>query len=197
TNRKAVLDMYNRLDMVVGTTEQERQNMLPTNERMRKIKIEDLETIIDEFFNDIGEKRPDNIPALTNDEHKNKEMITKLKSDTEAAKKDVSKRSKKNLGKQKHNSLSEEVSEEQKVKYNKEIKEKFLAKSKLRNSVVSLIDDEDDNGKDKQLIISTPTNKPITPPTYTETITQVPMLVLERQTQQQIIYNAPKQLAGL
>ncbi|HHQ7196992.1 TPA: coagulase domain-containing protein [Staphylococcus aureus] len=166
TNRKAVLDMYNRLDMVVGTTEQERQNMLPTNERMRKIKIEDLETIIDEFFNDIGEKRPDNIPALTNDEHKNKEMMTKLKSETEAAKKDVSKRSKKNLGKQKHNSLSEEVSEEQKVKYNKEmeeIKEKFLAKSKLRNSVVSLIDDEDDNGKDKQLII----------------------------------YNAPKQLAGL
>ncbi len=78
-----------------------------------------------------------------------------------------------------------------------EIKEKFLAKSKLRNSVVSLIDDEDDNGKDKQLIISTPTNKPITPPTYTETITQVPMPVLERQTQQQIIYNAPKQLAGL
>lgn len=50
TNRKAVLDMYNRLDMVVGTTEQERQNMLPTNERMRKIKIEDLETIIDEFL---------------------------------------------------------------------------------------------------------------------------------------------------
>ncbi|RYA83322.1 coagulase, partial [Enterobacter cloacae complex sp. 743-2DZ2F-22B] len=121
TNRKAVLDMYNRLDMVVGTTEQERQNMLPTNERMRKIKIEDLETIIDEFFNDIGEKRQENIPALTNDEHKNKEMVTKLKSDTEAAKKDVSKRSKRSLDKQNHSSLSEEVSEEQKVKYNKEM----------------------------------------------------------------------------
>ncbi|HFE5150263.1 TPA: coagulase, partial [Staphylococcus aureus] len=90
--------------------------------------------------------------------------------------------------------------EEQKVKYNKEmeeIKEKFLAKSKLRNPVASLIDDEDDNGKHKQLIISTPTNKPIAPPTYTETTTQVPMPVLERQTQQQIIYNAPKPLAGL
>ncbi|HDG2617291.1 TPA: von Willebrand factor binding protein Vwb [Staphylococcus aureus] len=200
TNRKAVLDMYNRLDMVVGTTEQERQNMLPTNERMRKIKIEDLETIIDEFFNDIGEKRPENIPALTNDEHKNKEMVTKLKSDTEAAKKDVSKRSKRSLDKQNHSSLSEEVSEEQKVKYNKEmeeIKEKFLAKSKFTNPVVSLIDDEDDNGKDKQLIISTPTNKPVAPPTYTETTTQVPMPAVERQTQQQIIYNAPKQLAGL
>ncbi|HFF0584752.1 TPA: coagulase domain-containing protein, partial [Staphylococcus aureus] len=183
-----------------GTTEQERQNMLPTNERMRKIKIEDLETIIDEFFNDIGEKRPENIPALTNDEHKNKEMVTKLKSDTEAAKKDVSKRSKRSLDKQNHSSLSEEVSEEQKVKYNKEmeeIKEKFLAKSKFTNPVVSLIDDEDDNGKDKQLIISTPTNKPVAPPTYTETTTQVPMPAVERQTQQQIIYNAPKQLAGL
>ncbi|MQH43495.1 coagulase, partial [Escherichia coli] len=117
-----------------------------------------------------------------------------------AAKKDVSKRSKRSLDKQNHSSLSEEVSEEQKVKYNKEmeeIKEKFLAKSKFTNPVVSLIDDEDDNGKDKQLIISTPTNKPVAPPTYTETTTQVPMPAVERQTQQQIIYNAPKQLAGL
>ncbi|WP_206737917.1 hypothetical protein, partial [Klebsiella pneumoniae] len=77
-------------------------------------------------------------------------------------------RSKRSLDKQNHSSLSEEVSEEQKVKYNKEmeeIKEKFLAKSKFTNPVVSLMDDEDDNGKDKQLIISTPTNKPVAPPT--------------------------------
>ena len=58
----------------------------PQNERLLKERVEDLETIIDEFFNDIGENRPENIAPLTNNEHKNKEMITKLKSDTEAAK---------------------------------------------------------------------------------------------------------------
>ena len=34
-------------------------------------------------------------------------------------------------------------------------------------------------------------------PTYTETTTQVPMPTVERQTQEQIVYKAPKQLAGL
>lgn len=63
--------------------------------------------------------------------------------------------------------------------------------------MVSLIDDEDDNENDKQLVVSAPTKKPTTPTTYTETTTQVPMPTVERQTQQQIIYNAPKQLAGL
>ncbi len=38
-----------------------------------------------------------------------------------------------------------------------------------------------------------PTKKPTSPTTYTETTTQVPMPTVERQTQQQIIYNAPKQ----
>ncbi len=77
-----------------------------------------------------------------------------------------------------------------------ERKEKFLAKNK-DNPVVSLIDDEDDNENDKQIVVSAPSKKPTTPTTYTETTTQVPMPTVERQTQQQIIYNAPKQLAGL
>ncbi|HDG5451207.1 TPA: von Willebrand factor binding protein Vwb [Staphylococcus aureus] len=197
---EARLDLYNKLDMIVGFSEEEREKRHPKNERLLKERIEDLETIIDEFFDEINENRPTDIPALSDNEENNKVRAKKLREHTKEAKKYISKRSKRSLDKQKHNSLSEEVSEEQKVKYNKEmeeIKEKFLAKSKLRNPVASLIDDEDDNGKHKQLIISTPTNKPIAPPTYTETTTQVPMPVLERQTQQQIIYNAPKPLAGL
>ncbi|HDJ6485058.1 TPA: hypothetical protein PQ839_002573 [Staphylococcus aureus] len=54
-----------------------------------------------------------------------------------------------------------------------------------------------DNENDKKLVVSAPTKKPTSPTTYTETTTQVPMPTVERQTQQQIIYNAPKQLAGL
>ncbi|HHO6498517.1 TPA: von Willebrand factor binding protein Vwb [Staphylococcus aureus] len=201
-------DLYNKLDLIMGVSDSEREQQTPKNKRMFDEKVEDLESIIDEFFEAIDENRPANIPALTYDDSKtetenkikNRELARTLKADTKAAKTDISKRSKRSLEKQKNSSLSEEVSEEQKVKYKREmeeIKEKFSAKSKFTNPVVSLIDDEDDNENDKQLIISTPTNKPIAPPTYTEATTQVQMPAVERQTQQQIIYNAPKQLAGL
>ncbi|HDS3686640.1 TPA: von Willebrand factor binding protein Vwb [Staphylococcus aureus] len=196
--------LYNKLDMIVGLDNDEIEERHPQNERLLKERVEDLETIIVEFFNDIGENRPENIAPLTNNEHKNKEMITKLKSDTEAAKSDESKRSKRSkrsLNTQNHKSKINEVTAEQKAEYERkaeERKEKFLAKNK-DNPVVSLIDDEDDNENenDKQLVVSAPTNKPTTLPTYTETTTQVPMPTVERQTQQQIVYKAPKPLAGL
>ncbi len=194
--------LYNKLDMIVGLSNDEIEERHPQNERLLKERVEDLETIIDEFFNDIGENRPENISPLTNNEYKNKEMITKLKSDTEAAKNDESKRSKRSkrsLNTQNYKSASQEVTAEQKAEYErkaKERKDKFLAKNK-DNPVVSLIDDEDDNENDKKLVVSAPTKKPTSPTTYTETTTQVPMPTVERQTQQQIIYNAPKQLAGL
>lgn len=194
--------LYNKLDMIVGLSNDEIEERHLQNERLLKERVEDLETIIDEFFNDIGENRPENISPLTNNEYKNKEMITKLKSDTEAAKNDESKRSKRSkrsLNTQNYKSASQEVTAEQKAEYErkaKERKDKFLAKNK-DNPVVSLIDDEDDNENDKKLVVSAPTKKPTSPTTYTETTTQVPMPTVERQTQQQIIYNAPKQLAGL
>lgn len=194
--------LYNKLDMIVGLSNDEIEERHPQNERLLKERVEGLETIIDEFFNDIGENRPENISPLTNNEYKNKEMITKLKSDTEAAKNDESKRSKRSkrsLNTQNYKSASQEVTAEQKAEYErkaKERKDKFLAKNK-DNPVVSLIDDEDDNENDKKLVVSAPTKKPTSPTTYTETTTQVPMPTVERQTQQQIIYNAPKQLAGL
>ncbi|MDT3871606.1 coagulase, partial [Staphylococcus aureus] len=110
--------------------------------------------------------------------------------------------SKRSLNTQNHKSKINEVTEEQKANYEKkfkEIKERFLAKQKYKNNtpVVSLEYDEDDNENDKKLVVSAPSKKPTTPTTYTETTTQAPMPTVERQTQQQIIYNAPKQLAGL
>ncbi|HDJ3072219.1 von Willebrand factor binding protein Vwb [Staphylococcus aureus] len=192
-------NLYNKLDLIVGRSDDEREERHPQNDRLSKERVEDLESIIDEFFVEINENRPLNIPALVESNEENIEMAKKLKADTEEAKTNTAKRSKRSLNTHNHKSASREVTAEQKAEYERkaeERKEKFLAKNK-DNPVVSLIDDEDDNENDKQLVISAPSKKPTTPTTYTETTTQVPMPTVERQTQQQIIYNAPKQLAGL
>ncbi|MBU6983625.1 von Willebrand factor binding protein Vwb [Staphylococcus aureus] len=192
-------NLYNKLDLIVGRSDDEREERHPQNDRLSKERVEDLESIIDEFFVEINENRPLNIPALVESNEENIEMAKKLKADTEEAKTNNAKRSKRSLNTQNYKSASQEVTAEQKAEYERkaeERKEKFLAKNK-DNPVVSLIDDEDDNENDKQLVVSAPTKKPTTPTTYTETTTQVPMPTVERQTQQQIIYNAPKQLAEL
>lgn len=198
--RDEVYDLYNKLDMILGYEEDERKSKKTINNRMLERTKEDLETIISEFFRDIGKERPKDIPMLTTDENNNKSMALKLKADTEEAKTNVSKRSKRSLDSQNYKSTSNKVSEEQKANYEKkfkEIKERFLAKQQNKNTpVVSLEYDEDDDVNDKQLVVSEPTKNP-TLPTYIETTTQVPMPTVERQTQQQIIYKAPKQLAGL
>ncbi|MBO8902370.1 coagulase, partial [Staphylococcus aureus] len=73
-----------------------RANKKAVNKRMLENKKEDLETIIDEFFSDIDKTRPNNIPVLEDEkqEEKNHKNMAQLKSDTEAAKSDESKRSK-------------------------------------------------------------------------------------------------------
>ncbi|HGO3164703.1 TPA: von Willebrand factor binding protein Vwb [Staphylococcus aureus] len=192
-------NLYNKLDLIVGRSDDEREERHPQNDRLSKERVEDLESIIDGFFVEINENRPLNIPALVESNEENIEMAKKLKADTEEAKTNTAKRSKRSLNTQNYKSASQEVSEQQKAEYERkaeERKEKFLAKNK-DNPVVSLIDDEDDNENDKQLVVSAPTKKPTSPTSYTETTTQVPMPTVERQTQQQIIYNTPKQLAGL
>ncbi|HDH4418803.1 TPA: von Willebrand factor binding protein Vwb [Staphylococcus aureus] len=201
-NKDARENLYNKLDMIVGLSKNEREDKIPKNKRIFEDRIKDLESIIDEFFVEINENRPLNIPALVESNEENIVMAKKLKADTEEAKANTSKRSKRSLNTQNHKSKINEVTEEQKANYEKkfkEIKERFLAKQKYKNNtpVVSLEYDEDDNENDKKLVVSAPSKKPTTPTTYTETTTQAPMPTVERQTQQQIIYNAPKQLAGL
>ncbi len=76
-----------------------------------------------------------NIPALIESNEENIVMAKKLKADTEEAKANTSKRSKRSLNTQNHKSKINEVTEEQKANYEKkfkEIKERFLAKQKIK-----------------------------------------------------------------
>ncbi|MBE5664265.1 von Willebrand factor binding protein Vwb [Staphylococcus sp. SS60] len=201
TYKDEVEELYSELDLIVGEVQDKSDKKRAINQRMLGRKKEDLETIIDKFFKEIKQERPENIPALTSDKNHNQSMAEKLKSDTEAAKTYVSKRSKRSLDSQNYKAVSQEVTAEQKAEYERKseaLKEKFINRQKSKNEpVVSLIDEEDDNANDKQLVVSAPTKKPTPPTTYTETTTQVPMPTVERQTQEQIVYKAPKQLAGL
>ncbi|GBY13810.1 staphylocoagulase precursor, Coa_1 [Staphylococcus aureus] len=204
-------NLYSKLDLILGYEDYERKYKQPTNSRMLNEKMEDLETIIDEFFEEIGKQRPINIPTLASEKEKetNAKNANKLRADTEDAINDENKRcnrSKRSLDSQNYKSASQEVTAEQKAEYDKraeERKARFLDNQKIKKTpVVSLEYDFEhkqriDNENDKQLVVSAPTKKPTTPATYTETTTQVPMPTVECQTQQQIIYNAPKQLAGL
>ncbi|HDH6933496.1 TPA: von Willebrand factor binding protein Vwb [Staphylococcus aureus] len=211
SNKNEVEDLYNKLDMILGYKDEERKKKRATNQRMFNNKKEDLETIIDEFFGEIGQQRPTSIPTLAPKEEKetNTNNANKLKYDTEAAKTDESKRSnrsKRSLDSQNYKSVSKEVTAEQKAEYEKraeERKSRFLDRQKSKKEpVVSLEYDFEhkqrfNNANDKQLVVSAPTKKPTTPTTYTETTTQVPMPTVERQTQQQIVYKTPKPLVGL
>ncbi|HHA0618353.1 TPA: coagulase domain-containing protein, partial [Staphylococcus aureus] len=201
TNKDEVEELYSELDLIVGEVQDKSDKKRAVNQRMLNRKKEDLEFIIDKFLKKIQQERPESIPALTSEKNHNQTMALKLKADTEAAKNDVSKRSKRSLNTQNNKSTTQEISEEQKAEYQRKseaLKERFINRQKSKNeSVVSLIDDEDDNENDRQLVVSAPSKKPTTPTTYTETTTQVPMPTVERQTQQQIVYKTPKPLAGL
>ncbi|MCO4329898.1 coagulase [Staphylococcus hyicus] len=85
-NPLAVQNMYYQLDMVLGTTEKEYKKMVPTNERMFKMKSQDLESIIDGFFEEINLARPQNIIPLTKENQDNKQLQKQLREDAKAAK---------------------------------------------------------------------------------------------------------------
>ncbi len=84
----AVSDLYNKLDMSVGYTEKERDEKKAVNKRMLDRKVEDLETIIDEFFEEIGLARPQNIPVLTETNKNDENLKNKLREDARKAKDD-------------------------------------------------------------------------------------------------------------
>ncbi|CCE58591.1 TPA: von Willebrand factor binding protein Vwb [Staphylococcus argenteus] len=206
-----VENLYSKLDLIMGYKDEERANRKPVNKRMFENKKEDLEITIDEFFSNIDKTRPSNIPVLEDEkqEEKNRRNISELKANIEAAKNDESKRSKRSkrsLESQKYKATTQEVTAEQKAAYERKSEERkvrFLDKQKSKNEpVVSLEYDFEhkqrvNNENDKQLIVSSPIKRPTPPTTYTETTQQVPMPTVERQTQEQIVYKAPKQLAGL
>ncbi|HDP5919746.1 coagulase domain-containing protein [Staphylococcus aureus] len=72
-------DLYNKLDMILGYSEKERTEKQPKNKRMFEETVKDLETIMDEFFTDIGKQRPSEIPTLTDNNENNKALAKSLR----------------------------------------------------------------------------------------------------------------------
>ncbi|MBZ8174815.1 coagulase domain-containing protein [Staphylococcus delphini] len=84
----AIFNLYNKLDMSIGNLDYEREEKKAINKRMLDKKVEDLETIIDEFFEEIGLARPQNIPVLTEENQNDNEVKNKLREDAKKAKAD-------------------------------------------------------------------------------------------------------------
>ncbi len=86
--KDSITNMYNKLDLTVGDKQSERLEKQAVNQRMLERKVEDLETIIDEFFVDIDRVRPNDIPVLTEQNRNNSQIKKKLRDDAEKAKTD-------------------------------------------------------------------------------------------------------------
>ncbi|NHM73885.1 hypothetical protein G8Y85_00355 [Staphylococcus sp. 11007852] len=78
-NSDALDELYNKLFLIVGTTPEERLDKLPKNQRMLGEMCENLETIIDDFFKEIGYERPKDIVPLTDDNKDDFEARIKLR----------------------------------------------------------------------------------------------------------------------
>nr|WP_246864148.1 coagulase domain-containing protein [Staphylococcus sp. 11007852] len=85
----AVQNMYNKLDVVIGISDYDRDYNTPRNKRMFEKMKEDLETIIDQFFEEAELARPKNIPALSASNEKDFSLRKKLRQDANAAKNDA------------------------------------------------------------------------------------------------------------
>ncbi|MDK3895566.1 coagulase, partial [Staphylococcus pseudintermedius] len=81
-------NLYQKLDLSIGYTDNERKEKKAINQRMLDRKIEDLETIIDEFFEEIGLARPIYIPVLTAENEYDNAVKNKLREDANKAKAD-------------------------------------------------------------------------------------------------------------
>ncbi|WP_341776192.1 coagulase domain-containing protein [Staphylococcus hyicus] len=85
----AVQNMYNKLDVVIGISDYDRDYNAPRNKRMFEKMKEDLETIIDQFFEEAELARPKNIPALSASNEKDFSLRKKLRQDANDAKNDA------------------------------------------------------------------------------------------------------------
>ncbi|SUK17561.1 secreted von Willebrand factor-binding protein precursor [Staphylococcus agnetis] len=86
SNPYAVLDMYNKLDVIVGISEDDRKYNAPRNKRMLEKMKEDLETVIDQFFEDAKLARPLDIQPQSDENKDNETVKQKLRDDAKAAK---------------------------------------------------------------------------------------------------------------
>ncbi|MBM0323032.1 coagulase domain-containing protein [Staphylococcus pseudintermedius] len=87
---EARASLYQKLDLSIGYTDNERKEKKAINQRMLDRKVEDLETIIDEFFEETDLARPKEIPVLTRENEKDSAVKAKLRQDAQDAKNDAS-----------------------------------------------------------------------------------------------------------
>lgn len=85
---EARASLYQKLDLSIGYTDNERKEKKAINQRMLDRKVEDLETIIDEFFEEADLARPKEIPVLTRENEKDNKVKNKLRKDANKAKAD-------------------------------------------------------------------------------------------------------------
>ncbi|WP_380570933.1 coagulase domain-containing protein [Staphylococcus hyicus] len=186
-------DLYNKLDMVmayqveeVGEKKYYTPQNIPTNHRMLRELKEDLETIIDEFFNATQLKRPLNIEPLSSKNEKDETVFNKLREDAKKASLDpklvdpeVEKRAKR--------------AEERLAKLTKNSKEAQELAAKTKSAIKILKAEKgqtefsykqlSQKAKNKLSIKYPDTN--IQLPTYTESITQSPQPALKQQTREE------------
>ncbi|MCO4329897.1 hypothetical protein MTQ87_10110 [Staphylococcus hyicus] len=129
-HKEAKINMYNKRNLIMAYTKDENGYRvplnIPRNKRMLNEIKEDLETIIDEFFEDIELARPVNIPKLTDANRDDMNTINKIKKDAEDAKlnpqlvdpgvKERAKKTKEKLAKITENSRKAKDEAEQKAK---------------------------------------------------------------------------------
>ncbi|EIE3582135.1 coagulase [Staphylococcus pseudintermedius] len=87
---EARASLYQKLDLSIGYTDNERKEKKAINQRMLDRKVEDLETIIDEFFEEADLARPKEIPVLTRENENDSAVKAKLRKDAQDAKNDAS-----------------------------------------------------------------------------------------------------------
>lgn len=172
TNKKeARAHLYAKLDFIVGNDDYERENKKAANKRMLDRQIEDLEAVIDEFFNGIGLTRPENIPALSSENEKDNTIKQKLRDDAKEAKINPSLRSKRHAQAitVKNNLENEKtVTEEQKKAYQQKVaerKKRFEEKDRKEE-----LAKQQESNEEKSMLIVEPSSTSY--PSYTETYTQ-------------------------
>lgn len=185
----ARVQLFNKLNLIVGYLPEERSDKLPTNQRMVNEMCEDLETIIDEFYHDIGHKRPLNIEPLNENNKDNEDVIRKVKEDSIKATDDITlrdsnvelraKKAEERLAKITENSRKAKAEAEQK------------AKEKLSNKYMSYVKNPEEFKHKKlsqkaknELSIKFPESSPEFP-IYTVATESQPQPVLKQQTKEE------------
>ncbi|QDW99617.1 hypothetical protein DWB91_11030 [Staphylococcus agnetis] len=189
-------NLYNKLDIIVGKTPEERKVRIPTNKRMLDETCENLETIIDEFFKDIGYERPKEIEPLTSENQDNENVLRKVRNDAKEAKLNphlVDPGVKKRADKLKEANVKAKAEREAKAK---ELKENNLLRGKefsARNYPLYFPHKKLNNNSkvqkssEKQLVIKEVNDQPHQFPIYTESVISTPLPVLKQEKREEII----------